>query len=200
MALQTQLYSIQALSKELGRDRRTIANALDELTPDEVTAKGKRWRLLRVLRHPPMARLLDLSFPGERLNLDQERARLARAQTEKAEIEVAKLRGSVVDVDSVARLIGKLVIDLRARLLSLPSAGAPLLKRCKTIPQLKEEYERQIHDALRDLSDTNPDSFLAALDLPSNAATAADDGEPVGKRKKDRKPRNKRKSRKVAHR
>ena len=111
----------------------------------------------------------------ETLNLEQERARLARVQTEKGEIEVAKLRGTVVDVDSVARLLGKLVVDLRTRLLALPSGGAPLLKRCKTIAQVKEEYERQIHDALQDLSDTNPTTFLAELDLPTDAPAAEDD-------------------------
>jgi hypothetical protein len=55
MAMQRQLWSINALSNELGRDRRTLSKLLDDLPPAEEKHVGnrieKRWRLLDVLHH-----------------------------------------------------------------------------------------------------------------------------------------------------
>jgi hypothetical protein len=55
MAMQRQLWSINALSNELGRDRRTLAKLLSDLPPAEEKHVGKRiekrWQLLDVLHH-----------------------------------------------------------------------------------------------------------------------------------------------------
>ncbi len=51
------------------------------------------------------------------LDLNQERARLAKIQAEKIEFEVARLRGSLLDADAVERVLSRLFVDLRTRLL-----------------------------------------------------------------------------------
>jgi hypothetical protein len=55
MAMQSKLWTINALSVELGIDRRTLAKRLEHLPPVKVLQVGrrteKRWRLADVLAH-----------------------------------------------------------------------------------------------------------------------------------------------------
>jgi terminase small subunit / prophage DNA-packing protein len=57
---------------------------------------------------------------GAGLKLTDERARLAKLQADKVEIELAELRGEVVRSEDVARVMQAHIIGARARLLSLP--------------------------------------------------------------------------------
>lgn len=55
--MQPATYSINALSVELGRDRRTLAKLLADVPPREVKGRERRWRLrdaLRVLEPGPL--------------------------------------------------------------------------------------------------------------------------------------------------
>jgi hypothetical protein len=45
MAMTRQLWSLNALANELGRDRRTVARALDKIPADGMIAKHKAWYL-----------------------------------------------------------------------------------------------------------------------------------------------------------
>ncbi len=193
MALQAQLWSLNALSIELARDRRSLARRLEDLTPDEQVQHAgrqiKRWRLRRVLAH------LDAQTTTA-LDLNQERARLAKVQAEKIEYEVARLRGSLLDADAVERVLSRVIVDLRTRLLALPTKAAPLLMGCRTIPRLKDELERQIHDALRELADTDVARYL---DEQTPAAAEAN-GQSVGERASHSEPKRKRRARRVAKR
>ena len=114
MALQAQLWSLNALSTELDRDRRSLARRLQDLTPDEQVKHAgrqiKRWWLRRVLAH------LDAQTTTA-LDLNQERARLAKIQAEKIEYEVARLRGTLIDAKAVERVWSRVIVDLRTRLL-----------------------------------------------------------------------------------
>jgi phage terminase Nu1 subunit (DNA packaging protein) len=61
------------------------------------------------------------------LNLDDERARQARAQTRKTELEIRRREGELVAVAEVTALWSELLGTLRATLLALPAAlAAPL--------------------------------------------------------------------------
>lgn len=52
MSLQTKLYTLNALSTELGHDRRSLGKWLDNLPPAETAADGtRRWRMRDVLDH-----------------------------------------------------------------------------------------------------------------------------------------------------
>ncbi len=197
MALQAQLWSLNALSTELDRDRRSLARRLEDLTPDEQVKHAgrqiKRWRLRRVLAH------LDAQTTTV-LDLNQERARLAKIQAEKIEFEVARLRGSLLDADAVERALSRVIVDLRTRLLALPTKAAPLLMGCRTIPRLKDELERQVHDALRELADTDVTRYLVELGDEQTAPAAEDDNKPVGGRAAHPKSGRKRRARRVANR
>ena len=61
-------------------------------------------------------------------DVNEERARLLRAQANLAEVELARVRGRSVDVEAVRRLIERLVGAANARLGALPSKLAPVVR------------------------------------------------------------------------
>ena len=50
MAMQAKLWTVNGLATELGRDRRTIAKALDGVPPDGAVGKGRGWYLTTAIR------------------------------------------------------------------------------------------------------------------------------------------------------
>jgi phage terminase Nu1 subunit (DNA packaging protein) len=62
------------------------------------------------------------------LDLDAERARLAKEQADRAAMENERLRGRLVDAEAVKRLIERLVGAANARLGALPSKLAPVVR------------------------------------------------------------------------
>lgn len=158
--MQAKLWSLNALAVELGRDRRSLARILESLPPDEEeTSKSgrvsRRWRMARVVGH-----LID----GERgvdgegsLDLNQERARLARAQREKTELEVAVTRGELIRRQHMMETLGRALTAFRARLLSAASKLAPLVNAGN--PNLARDLiERELNEALSELADFDPGS------------------------------------------
>ena len=78
MAMQPSTYSLNALSVELGIDRRTLAKRLADVPPAEVRGRSKRWRMQDVLKvadgssppatvggddHSPRQILEEMAFP-----------------------------------------------------------------------------------------------------------------------------------------
>jgi phage terminase Nu1 subunit (DNA packaging protein) len=173
--------NLSQLADAFDCDRRTLARLLGDLPADVVDKIGDRqspqWRLDRVLKHPGVIEHLRPANAGANvLDLEQERAKLARAQAEKTEIEVARLRNQLIETDLAQLWIQRLLLDARTRLLALPTAGATLLQRCKTLHDIKEEYERQIHDALRDLAETDPDRLVNEVLAMRSCSKMEDDG------------------------
>ena len=197
MAQIAKLWGVNALAIELHKDRRTMALKLEGLAPDDEVEEGrgtvKRWLMWRVYEH-----LNGREY--EALDLSHERAHLAKLQAEKVEFEVSQLRGSLIEADAVELVLSRVLVDLRTRLLGIPTKAAPLLRGCRTIPRLKDELERQIHDALRGLADTDVAQYLVELGGEEIDTAAAPDNKRVVRRAPNTKPRLKRRARRVANR
>jgi phage terminase Nu1 subunit (DNA packaging protein) len=90
------------------------------------------------------------------LNLADERARLTRLQSEKAEIEIAKLREELVPLADAERGWCSLVGAFRAKMLILPSRAA-----LAVLGKGERESERiltdMVYEALTELSKWKPD-------------------------------------------
>lgn len=90
--------------------------------------------------------------PVEVLNLQQERARLARVQSEQKELDLAEKRGEVVDAGDARQALSHAFGAARSILLSTHA------KCAETYPELPTEVVEAIrqmhHDALTALADT----------------------------------------------
>ncbi|MEE4381937.1 MAG: terminase small subunit [Pseudomonadales bacterium] len=118
-------------------------------------------------RNREIARLID-SDDGSMLDLAQERARLARVQTRRQELLLAKERGEAVAVEDVAAIVGDQFSNVRARLLALPAKLAPLAHTADSVPAIRAVLEEGIHDALAELSEgaVTPGAVPAELPAP----------------------------------
>lgn len=159
MALTTQLWTINALSVELGISSRVLGRRLSDLAPDQVEQQAgrqvKRWRLARILRHLKAADRTTAGSSGEKA--DTERVRLARARARKAELEIATLERSLLPFDQVVQAWQQLVAAFRARCLALPSKLAPRL----TVMNARTEIQAALTAAVREALEE-----LARFDLP----------------------------------
>lgn len=144
------LWTLSGLAAELELDRRTLAKQLTGLAPDEIEQRGnrteRRWRLARVVAH--------LANPNdEDLDLNAERAALARVQRMKAEIELAELRGTVVRVEMAAALWMAMVASARAKFLALPSRLAVAIGPPDRLYQIQEAARELVYEALNEFAD-----------------------------------------------
>ncbi len=91
---------------------------------------------------------------SEFLNLDQERARLAREQRLKLEMENAKSREELLPAAEVRAAREHVYGNLRARLLSTPAKLAPLVASETNRALCARLIEDAIYEALQELSET----------------------------------------------
>lgn len=138
-----------------------------------------------------------VSVNGEVLDLDAERARLAKEQADRTAMENAERRQHLVDVNLVADWWVKIITTAKQRLLGLPTKIAPLVIGCKTIPQAKDVIENNIHEILHELSATDP--IAGASGAERLAPATETDGERVGGPEPKAKPRKQRRARSVAN-
>lgn len=174
--MQAQLWTVSGLAVELDRDRRSLSRELENLEPDEVEKQGnrtvRRYRMARVVAHLMGQR-------GEALDLNAERARLAKEQADKIERENALARGELVVIGAVEKWAEGLFHEVKAKFLGMPRALAPLLAAYTDPRQVEEKLEDAIHESLRALSAGDASAVIGAGAEGADAATEAD-GEPVG--------------------
>src|SRR3954451_16452272 len=87
------------------------------------TVEAFRWLVVQELARHGIG-----SAAEQPADVNEERARLLRAQANLAEVELARVRGRTVDVEAVRRLIERLVGAANARLGALPSKLAPIVR------------------------------------------------------------------------
>lgn len=92
---------------------------------------------------------------GELLDLNNERARLAKLQAQKVQLDLDERNGQLVDVEATGELIDKLFAGCRAHLLGLPNKAAPEIHGCRTIPETAEEIRKHVYESLSELSTTS---------------------------------------------
>ena len=164
-------------------------------------------------------RLEDVSADPDELNLDRERARLAKAQADKCEIEVRELRGQLIRrqvvLDSWQAMIG----SMRSKLLAVPTKSAAQIVEPSRLAEATAVVRAFVNEALaeiagdgipvnarRDTAPADSDGESAAArpgpdstGEPDGKASAGAHGKRVGRSVSKPKPRGKRGAGKMAH-
>ena len=116
--------------------------------------------------------------------LTAERARLARAQADKAEMEVAALEGRLVPAESVEKTWLVLATSFRSRMVAMPGKLAHQLAAIQSPAEAEDFIRKSIYEALDELSNFHPQQYSASLDSPESGipdeTAAAPESEPVG--------------------
>lgn len=94
-------------------------------------------------------------------DLIAERARLAKAQADKTELELKIKKGELMYVDVVEHGWKCLVHAARSKFLALPTKMAPQLAACQTPAEVQQLLKKEIYAAMTELSQTSPDEMEA---------------------------------------
>lgn len=95
-----------------------------------------------------------LAAVGDTSTLDIEEARRRKTAAEAAmvELDLAKRRGELVEIESIADIVGEEYTRLRARLLALPVKMAPMMETAASLQERRETIENAITECLAELS------------------------------------------------
>lgn len=104
-------------------------------------------------------RSLDPDENTETLDLRTEKTRLLTAQADKVEIELAVSRGEMCRVDRAMLLWGRVVAEVRSRMLAIPTKGAPVILGVKSIQEAKGKLKVLLNDALLALREIEPHEY-----------------------------------------
>jgi phage terminase Nu1 subunit (DNA packaging protein) len=109
-------------------------------------------------------------YDGEIYDYQHERARLTHAQADKAELENQELRGEVIPAAVVQEVWTESVINVRARILAMPTRIAHAAAAVETVPEAHEIVRAACYEALEEIAtDELSAEQLARID----SATAA---------------------------
>jgi transcriptional regulator with XRE-family HTH domain len=140
-------YSISALARMAGVDRRTLASRLEGVTPLESGPKGKLYRLSDVVRNFITQPLQGEDDPA----LQELRARKLTAETELAELKLRRERGELEDRREVAADYHNAIREFYTRFtVAVPQRLGPRLRVAQSAREAEEilrvELEREFHE------------------------------------------------------
>ncbi len=92
---------------------------------------------------------------GGALDLDQERARLAKEQADKTALENAQRRGELVDLNTIGEELGRALAAFRARLLGAANKLAPRVNP-EDPARAQQIIAAELEQVLTDLSNYRP--------------------------------------------
>src|SRR3954452_25001460 len=119
------LFSVNGLSTELGKDRRTISRALATVPPDGKVGAHPGWFLITALA--ALGWVGRKAPDGERLDAEQERARKDKAIADLHEMKLAILRKEYGKIASMSRIMTTCFSHARTKFLAFPSRLTPYL-------------------------------------------------------------------------
>lgn len=137
-------------------------------------------------------------------SLKAEQARLAKEKADELAMRNAVTRGDLVTKAAVRNAVIGAWAHVRARLLTLPTKGAPMLLGIDALPAMQAALTELLRDALDELAATRSVPVgLEAVHDPAGLvgdleAAAAPDGQPVGRPRARAQQRSKRRARKMA--
>ena len=174
MAMTASIFSINALSVELALDRRTITAALKDIPTDGVDRRGHAgWRLRTALAALGFSR-----GNGGGAEYEVSRAKWMAARAEDAELSLRERRGELVEVDpllrEVQRVWANIILQVRARFLSVPSRLASRHSQLKT-PQATFDVSMKLIRQVLTLLAANAEK---ATTLPAAAGRRHQQAEP----------------------
>lgn len=100
-------------------------------------------------------------------DLDTVKARHEVVKTQKTELEVARLRGQLIDVQDVKRLWGDIANTVMQNMVHLPSKLAPLLRMQENTEVIADIIGEGIRGVLEEIADTPLPTYAAETDEES---------------------------------
>ncbi len=139
--------SISKLSKLTKRDRRTVSERLADLPTSDVGGAGKVYYVPDAL---PLIYATE-SSKGNQKKKEHEELRYERARADKMEIEVAKRKGELIEIESVAEVVEQEYTAVAAGIRAIPTKLAMSVAH-REPHEVKTLLEEAINEVLIELS------------------------------------------------
>lgn len=125
--------------------------------------------------------------PDADLDLTAERARKAKEEADKLEMQNAQMRGDLLARTDVDAAVVAAFARVRARMIGVPSKVAPVVVTLDVPAEAESIVRKAIYEALRELSDTSVADMCGNHGdvVEHTGAAAGPDGEPVGGREEE---------------
>lgn len=111
-------------------------------------------------------------------SLEKVKARHEAVKTEKTELEVARMRGELIDVDDVRQLWGGIVNTVMHNMLVLPSKIAPMLQMMESIEDIKAIIDTEIRRTLEEIAEVPMPDYALKEEQAENNGDTEDEEEP----------------------
>lgn len=111
-------------------------------------------------------------------SLEYEKWLHEKAKREKAEIELSHIKKEMHKADEVEKVLNHMLASFRSKMLALPSKAALLLSSKENPKEIEALLERDIYEALGELSDYEPSMFFEEDEIEDNLEVAGEDNGP----------------------
>ena len=92
--------------------------------------------------------------PDDWEDLDAVKAKHEIVKTQKTELEVARMRGQMIDVNDVRKLWGDIANTVKQNFIHLPSKLAPMLQMMDNVELIASIINEEIRKILNEIADT----------------------------------------------
>lgn len=93
-------------------------------------------------------------------DLEVIKAKHEKVKTEKTELEVARMRGQVIDVQDVRRLWGEIANTVMQNMIHLPTKLAPMLQMMDNVDEIAGIIDSEVRTVLTAIADTPLPSYV----------------------------------------
>jgi hypothetical protein len=145
MALAAKEYTISGLAAELKMDKRRVGSLLEDLEPHRKSGRIGYYWMRDVFDHL-------LKNEQERLDPQQEQARLNESRRRKVDLETEVMRGELCRTSDVEMFWSNHITNCKTRLLAIPHKTAHRVMAAKEISEGMKILEDEVREALEELA------------------------------------------------
>ena len=87
-----------------------------------------------------------------KMDIDEARRRKEAALAGMAELDLSKRRGELIEIESIAEIVGEEYSRVRAKLMGMPVKLAPVLEQATTVQEYREIVEDAVVECLSELA------------------------------------------------
>lgn len=166
---------------QLSKDLEVSTTTVKDLTAKNVLTRTTNGYDLRQARLDYISHLREMAagrYSGE-LNLQEERARLAKEQADAKEMENMIERGELVYIDHIVKRFEKQLIKCKTKLLAAPTKIAAEVHAAADVKEAKAIMEEAIEEALSELVGYDQDDEQEEAGSQADGNVTQDDGTPA---------------------
>lgn len=115
--------------------------------------------------------------PDDWADLDLVKAKHEVVKTQKTELEVARMRGQLIDVQDVRRLWGDIANTVMQNMIHLPSKVAPMVQMMDNVELIASIIDEEIRKILNEIAETPLPDYAAEDGQEEESEGEDEDGE-----------------------